>query len=84
MQSVLKGRYFIYDSYSVPIYRFFFECSLSSSVRRYLAYLGTWLAHGLLQCTWLAPVYTNASQVPRYTSSLQCAWQAFEREGEGN
>jgi len=31
-----SGRYFIYDSYSVPIYRFFL-CSLSSSVARYLA-----------------------------------------------
>ena len=57
MQSVLKGRYFIYDSYSVPIYRFFLSAVFL------LVYGGTWLAHGLLQCTWLAPVYTKASQV---------------------
>ena len=31
-----SDRYFIYDSYSVPIYKFFL-CSLSSSVPRFLA-----------------------------------------------
>ena len=34
------GRYFIYDSYSVPIYRFLY-CTLSSS--SVLDFLGTWL-----------------------------------------
>ena len=38
------GRYFIYDSYSVPMYRFLY-CTLSySNVPRYLAYSGTWLS----------------------------------------
>ena len=37
------GRYFIYDSYSVMIYRFL-QCSLSSSVPRYLACFSV-LAH---------------------------------------
>ena len=35
-----SGRYFIYDSYSVPIYRFLY-CTLSSS--SVLDCLGTWL-----------------------------------------
>ena len=42
----MPGRYFIYDSYSVPIYTFLltYLLTLSSSVLRYLVYLGTWFA----------------------------------------
>ena len=48
-----NGRYFKYDSYSVPIYRFL-QCSLSSSVPRYLAYFCVLAYLSYLACDWRA------------------------------